>query len=365
MPVPRKTTVDVPAPPRVVGRGDDVRIEAFARGIVPKSGWLEVRSAGSGSQSYVMEGNGTMFSRTIENVQTTFDYQVRLNDGRSAWFAVKVLPRPSVARISCEQIFPAYTQLPPRTPAMADLSLLAGSLIRLAVVPSKDVVSGSIRLVGVNTNIAMQVIGSRELRGEFRVPAKGMNGFAVHLRDTDGMDSADAAVYRVDILANKTPAVRITSPTRREELFTRQATALIGMEVVDDFQVAKLRLRYKADGAEDTTAKGVELEPGSQPVKTLQRRFDWNMSGVVADAGIGGRIEFWIEAEDNNDVTGPGVGRSERYFARLVTDEEKRADLWNRASDTLSGINDLASDQEKLNQALGTLIREKAGNKAE
>jgi hypothetical protein len=364
VPVPRKTGVEVPSGARVVGRGDDVRIEAFASGIVPRRGWVQMRTAGPGER-HAMEGSGRMFSRTIENVQASFDYQVRLNDGRSPWFAIKVLPRPSVLGISCDQVFPPYTRLPPRNPAMTDLSLLAGSQITLSVVPSKDIMSASIKLVGLQSNVAMRVISPRELRGEFRVPAKAMNGFAVHLLDTDGMESADPAVYRVDILPDKPPAVRMTSPTRREELFTRQATAVIGMEVTDDFRIAKLRLRYKTDGADDATAKAIEMDVGPDAVKALQRRFEWKMASLAVTAGIGERIEFWIEAEDNNNVTGPGLGVSERHFGLLVSDEEKRADLWNRASDALTGINDLATDQEKLNQALGTLIREKAGGKAE
>ena len=360
VPVPRKTRVHIPASPVMVGRGDHVRIEAFATGLIPRTGWLDVRMAGRATQRQLMESQGGTFSRTIENVQDSFEYQVRLNDGRSPWTHVKVLPRPTVAAISCEQRFPAYTGLPGRKPATADLSLLAGSQITLRVIPSTDIATANIRLVGPGSNVPMRVVAPRELEGAFRVPAKGMTGFAVDLVDTNGLSSANSAVYRIDILPDKPPAVRITAPTRREELFTRQAIASIGMEVTDEFQIARVRLRYKGDATDDAGAKAIDLDIGTNTLRALQHRFEWNMSSVATTMGAGSRLEYWIEAEDNNDVTGPGIGASERHFARLVTDEEKRADLWNRASDTLSGINDLASDQEKLNQALGTLIREKA-----
>jgi hypothetical protein len=68
-------------------------------------------------------------------------------------------------------------------------------------------------------------------------------------------------------------------------------------------------------------------------------------------------IEYWIEAADNNHVTGPGVGQSEHQWAKVVSESEKRADLLNRASDYLGSINDLTADQEKLNQSLGQLIQ--------
>ncbi|MDB6034026.1 MAG: hypothetical protein JWM16_4364, partial [Verrucomicrobiales bacterium] len=58
---------------------------------------------------------------------------------------------------------------------------------------------------------------------------------------------------------------------------------------------------------------------------------------------------------------GPGIGRSEHQLAKVVSESEKRADLLNRAGDYLGSINDVATDQEKLNRSLGTIIREKSG----
>ena len=72
-------------------------------------------------------------------------------------------------------------------------------------------------------------------------------------------------------------------------------------------------------------------------------------------------IEYWLEAEDNNNVTGPGVGTSEHQLARVVSEAEKRADLLNRAGDYLGSISDVAGDQERLNKNLGAIIRAKTG----
>ena len=70
-----------------------------------------------------------------------------------------------------------------------------------------------------------------------------------------------------------------------------------------------------------------------------------------------------MEVEDNNNVTGPGIGRTDHQLAKVVSEAEKRADLLNRAGDYLGTISDVASDQEKANRNLGTLIRQKAGIK--
>lgn len=365
-PVPRKTSVDVVDARKIVGRGDDVRLQAYARGIVPKHGWAETRGANGQTQKLPMERNSTgLFVREINNVQDSFDYRVQLNDGRSEFFHIKVVTRPAVLSLACEQHFPAYTRLSPTPKPPSDLALLAGSVLKLRVQPTRPVESASIKLVGPGTIVPLQTANSNEWRGEFIVPAKGVNGFLIHMRDTEGMESKNSAVYRIEIVTDKPPTVRITAPTRKEELFTRGAIANIGMHIADDFEVSRVRLRFRVDSEGQTNVvQTIDLDIGGQPRSKLAHRFEWKLREVQPSLGIGGRFEFWIEAEDNNNVTGPGAGASEHYFARIVTEDEKRADLWNRATDTLGSINDIASDQDKLNETLGTLIRQKIADAA-
>ena len=51
------------------------------------------------------------------------------------------------------------------------------------------------------------------------------------------------------------------------------------------------------------------------------------------------------------------MGDSRELFALVVTDEEKRRDLNNRATDSITGVNETAINQEKLNRELGEIIR--------
>src|SRR3954469_15001037 len=128
--VPRKTKISVQEGNKVVGIGDNVRIEATVRGIIPNRGRLEVRYRTRRSQEYPLEqskDDKTLFGRTIENVQESFTYLIRLNDGITENFQVKAIPRPTVATIECEQEYPAYTGIKPAKRSLGDLSLLAGS----------------------------------------------------------------------------------------------------------------------------------------------------------------------------------------------------------------------------------------------
>lgn len=361
IPVPRKTKVIVLDGDKIIGRGDAVRLEAFAQGLVPAEGKVEIQYPNRRVQTYSLEqnkDNEAHFGRTIENVQDSFQYVVYLNDGLSPSYHVKAIPRPTVATIECSQEFPAYAGLPPTPRTMGDLTILAGSQLHLKVVATKALVSAAIRLVGPDTLVPMTMHPTNQFvaSGSFAVPATGMNGFSIQLLDTENMESRDAAVYRLEILPDKPPVVRITSPDRKEELITREAVLPIGMVLDDDHAIAKVRLHYKVDTRDDGAEKEMELDLAGEKPKKMNRTFLWNIGQFDPPLTEGSLIEFWIAAQDNNDVTGPGLGQSEHQLGRVVSADEKRTELLNRASDFLGGIDDVAEDQEKANKTLGTLI---------
>jgi hypothetical protein len=153
--------------------------------------------------------------------------------------------------------------------------------------------------------------------------------------------------------------VRVVYPDRREELVTRQAVQPIGFEATDDFRIAQARLRYRIGESEDAETKTIELELGTNVVKEMKNRYEWNVRDFQPPLPEGTRIEFWLEVVDNNDVTGPGIGTTEHQLLRIVSENEKRADLLNRAGDYIGTIGDVTGDQEKLNISLGLLIEPK------
>lgn len=360
--VPRHTRVEVLTGDTRIGRGDTIRIEALARGVVPRSGKLIVKTSGKRTQEYPLDKDKDgKFVRALENVQQEFTYTVRLNDGVSQAHSVKVVPRPSIASIHCEQTFPAYTRLPNTKRSLGDLTLLAGSKLSLTATATHDIKRAVIRLAGLSNDVPMQIDAQnpRELRGEFAIPPKGLSGFSIEMLDSNGMESRDAAVYRIDVVPDRAPKVRVVYPDRREELVTRQAIQPIGFEASDDFRIALARLRYRVGESEDAEIKTIDLEVGTNVVKEMKNRYEWSIRDFQPALPEGTRIEFWLEMQDNNDVTGPGTGVTEHQLLRVVSENEKRADLLNRAGDFLGTITDVTGDQEKLNFTLGTLIYER------
>jgi hypothetical protein len=366
-PVPRKTRVECLTRDLVVALGDTVKLEARAHGIIPSAGTVVLDFSSGRHQEFPVEpvaGDTARFLRVIENVQDSFDYTVYLNDGRSRKHGVRAVPRPAVAFLTCTQVYPAYTKAGSVRRAPGDLMLLAGSRLQVRVTANKEIRKGEIRLVGQDQTLPLKVDASRPRESEatIPIPAAGLSGFSIHLLDNDGLESRNPAVYRIDILPDRLPIVRITYPDRKEELVTAQARMIVGFEASDDYAIGQIRLRYKVERPDKVDAqveKALELNLGGETPRTLRRRFEWRLATLQPPPPDGSTIEYWLEVLDNNDVTGPGVSTSDHYLAKVVSEAEKRADLMSRLSDYLGTLTDVTVEQEKLSENLGELILEK------
>ena len=356
--VPRKTRIASFTGDVKIARGDNITIEALAKGFVPATGKLLMKFASGRTQEFPLDSsaaNRARFTRELENVQDSFTYRVVLNDGRSREARVDAIVRPVVANIDCQQVFPAYTKLGTVRRGLGDLTLLAGSRLVLKVTASKEISRGVVRLLGMTNEVPLKVEkSSAEVTAEIPIPSAGLAGFSVHLVDKFDMESKDDAVYRIDVLPDRVPVVRITYPERKEELITQLATVLVGFEAVDDFAVEKVFLRYRID---DGPAQGVEMVLEDRTQRGVRRRYEWKVGALKPLVQEGSLIEYWVEAHDNNDVTGPGIGASEHYVAKVVSEAEKRADLMARVGDYIGSIGDVAKDQETLSKRLGDVIQ--------
>lgn len=367
-PVPRKTQIETSGD-RTVAVGDDVEIRATARGLVPAGGRLLLETASGRKQEFTFDavsGERAAFARVLRSVQESFTFRIALGDAQTLRVRVTVRPRPAVASLECTQHFPAYTGLPPRPRALGDLKILAGSRLALRAKSTRPVTAGSIRLLGDDGETPVQTaplaVDAQDptlLRGEIAIPAKGAAGLSLQLADADGIASRGGAVHRLDIVQDQPPTVRLLLPERREELLTRDATMLIAFEAADDFGIARVRLHYAVDFVEGAPHQTIELDAGAAAPRSLARRYDWKISRITPRPEEGQTIDYWLEVFDANDVTGPGTTALEPSQARIVSELEKRADLANRLSDTMEGLNEVKQGQEAVSRALGEIIFEK------
>ena len=330
--------------------GEDLKIGVQAAGVLPEGG-LVVTRAGSGRGEYKLEREGPdRYGAVIRSVPESLSFRVLLNDATSDPVAVTVFSPPAVLKVACVEVFPPYTKLPPAPRPAGDLSLLAGSVLRLSVTASGPVKEGTVHLAGLEKNIALRMDAPDVAHAEIPVPKEGLTGFSIRLADGNGIASRETTVYRINIVPDQPPTIKITRPGP-DEVATAAATEVVAFEAEDDFGVAMVLLHYMVNNAPE---KVIDFDLAGGTPRRIERRFEWSLASLkLAPGGI---IEYWMEAVDANDVTGPGKGLTGHTRIKIVTPEEKRSELAARLDGTLGALEGVTQSEDALSGRLAPRI---------
>jgi hypothetical protein len=387
-PIPHETRIIKAPGEMLVGIGDTIELSFTAQSVVdnvdlPEEGELNVNyingreetlllpRSKSGAEDVTLaadKSNTTIepvplngqaltgvYKVTIADIQESFDFRATINDARTGKIKVRALERPQVESIKGTQTYPSFTGNPPTQHAPGDFTLFPGGTIKLEITSTKDLTSAALQLIGTNTKVPVKVDSENPKLStvEFTIPPEKLSGFSLSLTDTEQMQSRDDVVYRVSLLADRAPEIRITYPKRSEEMATRKARFLILYEATDRFGIASMQLRYRLGDSEPQSVP-ISIPPNTP--KSVSGRIDWDLTKLQPGLTEGDVLEYWLEATDQNAVSA-NTGSSEHLMLRIVTPEEKRADLLGRASDALGTVSEATTDQERLNNDLEKVIR--------
>ncbi len=312
--VPRKTQVELLTPVKlIVAKGDTIKIEAAARGVVPEDGTIRAKyQSGATAEFYMKKDRDEpeKFSIEIENVQDSFSYRVHLNDGRSVPAQIEAHPRPDVTDIEVLQHLPAYTKKQPVKRSKSDLQLLAGSRLQLRVVASKpvrDTFSSSgarnrVKFEGTKIEYYLKrdptdprVLTTSEANTASVPLPKETTGMSIHLVDELGLESKDPAIYRIEVVPDTAPVVNLTFPLMREELVTERATTTIGFDITDDIAVAKAVIRWMpigpATNLQGDGLKGTYFNTPEPEDEAVFERIDQKIDFDFGERSPDGRIK--------------------------------------------------------------------------
>lgn len=288
--MPRKTHVKLLQPLQpVIARGDTVRIGAVAQGLIPDRGTLRVRYEDGQTADLEMgkdDPKGDTFSTLLRNVQKSFEFGVYLNDGKSEAHKVRVVDRPEVVDLKLIQHLPSYTGFPPIQRNKHDLRLLSGSRLEIHVTTNKPLGNFPgkqpciVKLHGTDleyelkpdpSNPLMLGVNTKSSNQEILLP-DSITGLSIRLVDEWGLENLNPTVYRLEIVPDQPPVVRLIEPSASEELLTNSAQIRAVYEISDDIGLSQASIHWvklddrllQGDGLSGEYFNNTELE--GQPV---------------------------------------------------------------------------------------------------
>ena len=298
---------------------------------------------------------------TIEDVPESFSFDAQIDDAKTKTSSVTAIERPTIKNISATQVYPEFTKQIPTNHVPGDFTFFPGSEVTINIESSKELDSGNLKFLGLDNQMPLSVNEANKKEGvaKIKIPSQSLSGFSVSLTDSEEMDSKNNAIYKISLLTDLPPEIRITYPKRSEELVTRKATLLIKYEATDRFGVNSINLKYKREENEIVTIPLMKEETAK---KQISDSYEWNLGSLKTGLSEGDQIEYWLEASDQN-ISGLNISSSDKLSLKVVTPEEKRADLLGRTSDALGSVDEATNDQENLNKDLESIIRKNTPNK--
>jgi|GEM_PF-3124091 len=319
----------------------------------PREVWIEHRDSGRRQRTELLD-DGRRFRTDLAGATATTEFRIVEAQAASDWYRVRLVDRPAVTTLQLTVTPPAYTQLPAEQlpPGGGPFQLLKGSRLSLSVTADQPldsaIVSNGTRqwplarrvVPDVSSDAAskslqpvfMRALEAEQLHdGDYRIDLTSIEKLWLPGRsEALPLTSREPTIFRLRTAVDREPQLQ-AKLTGIGTLVTPRARLPIVGQVTDDFSIVKLVLQHRrrAENDQEDTTGELPIQPHT-PLPTKETAFAATLDIESLQVASGTALSFVITATDNNDITGPGVGRSPVFLARVVTDEEFRAALLGR-----------------------------------
>ena len=331
----RETFLSIEPAPTPVLRGTPLAIKAKATGAIPDRLSLNLWPEKSEGVRVDMEpeGDGNFIHR-IGSAQTSFGYQASSGKARSPSHEVRVVDAPDIGKMWLTLIPPNYTRLPREVKEGGHIEALKGTVINLEAQATKPVVEGKL-ILNQRDQLPLEVEGE-QLKGNLLVFYSGT--YSLSIRDELGFENSNPVQYRIHLILDQYPEVEILSPTEDREISGDEVLPVL-YAARDDFGLTGIRLIYQKTGTE----RSISLRnPGNSPTAGPEL-FKWDLASLSLTPGD--RVDYRLEARDNDSLSGPKSGYSKTFTLRMRDLKGRAAEEAHRAQEVADALLDLLADQ--------------------
>ncbi len=306
----------------------------------------------------------------ISAVKKSFDYHILVNvlnkrkygeEIISKVYHVKVLIPPSAQKFDVSITPPSYTSLPKEflNRNIGDISSLPGSLIELKLTANKILKFAEIQFQS-GKKIPLIVKG-KAANGSFYLIND--DRYKIVLQDTSGQININPIEYRLQTLPDNIPFVDITKPGEDIEV-TPDIELPLTIKAEDDFGLTKAFLVYQIlheDSSNNEQEKKVRLMLNNNRENRQEIYYLWDFNKLPL--AFGESIKYFARIHDNNNVSGPGIGKSRTYYIRFPSIDDIFDSFTQNENENIDEMKDVQEQSEDLKKKLEEIDRELKKNK--
>ena len=308
--------------------------------LLPTRSWGPPAMAASGGVALILAA-GLLAPGSVSNIALS-----PLNVSETQQTEPDTIVRPILGNLRLQISAPGYTGRGQRTEPFSSghIRAVAGAEVSLTGQP----------LLSNYTSLEM-VISTGD--GERSLPLKSRSGGGVgasmvvtesghyQLRASrdDGTVITDGVKRDIDVIPDEAPNVSITSHQGEVEVSPEDVLD-IEYTVSDDFGIQELE-RVHFFAGDESSKETRPLEPAAVQ-NSAPETVDGSLELDLRPLALRPKdvVIFQIQATDNNSLTGPGVGKSQRLVLRVSSPEDKHLELLRAQTDISEALLEVLAD---------------------
>ncbi len=346
--------------------GDTLSINISGLGIIPDS--IDI---------YWTDETNIINNARIKHIKQIYNYKfINLNTTTTYWAEyqnpsffpswdkivinknlISIKKRPIIQNIKFKINPPNYTNLPPYTHDqynMNQIEILKGSIVNIQASSTKDL---HLAWMVNNDDRINLSINKNNLNHEF-ILDENIN-VALYCIDNDLISNINPIQFSLIAKNDNPPIINIQTPSYEFEL-NEELTIPIKANIYDDYGINKMWLEYQIisqdiiGNSEKIKKIVVEGFIDSHGQIYLNKNWDINSLGML----MGDEIHFWICAEDQNNISGPGVTKSIKLIGKFPSLEDLFSRVEEYEDDIETIVDDIEDSLEEISEVAEEIILE-------
>lgn len=334
---------------------------------IPESVFVDFRpSRGRPSQKMKKTGDKS-YEIVFNNVIEEFQFRARGGDSFTPWVKVELVEQPAVKELSLLVTPPKYAGGSPESlpTGKGPYYVLKGSSMRLSGEANKPLSAAELTIEGKLYPLALDDKSKTTFSADLPPEDLVAGTYVIRLTDDEGLVSKRPTSFGLRTRPDREPRVR-AKLVGISGMVVPQAMLPFSARVSDDYGVVDVRLAFTWRGEEGDTepkAGAIEFEELKSKLPTGDISFDDIFDLPPHKIPSGSSLSFRLEASDNDNVSGPNLGRSPEFLVKVVTEEQLRTDLLRREKEQRQEFERLLKSQEDLTTETRALAASVAGAK--
>jgi len=356
--IPRQTQTRLKTDPGdvEVTKYGELKLEITAMGKIPQEVFIYRSFKGDqaerGFQADRASGEDRKWEFVFEDIKRDFEYWVAGGDYISKAYHVRVLDKPRIVNLSLVFNYPDYTGRATQriSENKGSIDVPYGTYVSIEAKFSKEI-KNSILEFADSSSKSME-IDDRLAKTSFRAIKSG--SYQILASDLEGLSNDDPIRYPIRIIADEYPSVEITSPGDDIDL-TDDMLLPLSIIAHDDYGFSKFYVAYIiADSEEDTNRVKIPFDEWRTREVSISNV--WNLNNI--DLLPEDVLVYWVEAYDNDLLTGPKMAKSKSYTARFPSIDEIISEVTQERERQTEDVEEISRKEQELGKELEEITRE-------